>query len=230
MFKKILIANRGEIAVRVLQACRELGVPSLALYQAPDIGSLHVRLADECVRLDSPDGFMDQEAIVQIARRMGADAIHPGYGFLAEHPEFIQAVEAAGIRFIGPPVEVVSATRDKLGALRKARQAGFATVEFSQESYCEADCANQAGASALRAEAGRLGYPLVIKSCSGGRGLGEQLVRSPDELEKAVQRAQAEAQIVFSDRKVYLEKALFPAQQVSVQVLGDGFGELVHLG
>lgn len=230
MFKKILIANRGEIAVRVVQACRELGIPSVALYEAADMGSLHVRLADECVRLESSHGFIDQQAILQIARKMGADAVHPGYGFLAEHPEFIQACDAAGIRFIGPPAEVVRSTRDKLGALRKARQAGFTTVEFSRESYCEEDCAKNPDASSLFSEAEYLGYPLVIKSCSGGRGLGEQLVRSADELKNAVYRAQAEAQIVFSDRKVYLEKAIFPAQQVSVQVLGDGSGRLIHLG
>ncbi|MCA9958066.1 MAG: acetyl-CoA carboxylase biotin carboxylase subunit [Anaerolineales bacterium] len=224
MFKKILIANRGEIAVRIVRTCREMGITAVAMYEAADQQSLHVRLADECVELVSDEGFLDGAAIIELAQRCGADAIHPGYGFLAEDVGFIRACQMAGLAFIGPPVEVVQGVRDKLAALSTVRAAGFATVMSSPISFGVDDLA------ALRAAAGELEYPLVIKSCNGGRGPGERLARSPQQLLRAMQRAQAESRVVFGSQEVYLERAILPAHQVAVQVLGDGQGNLVHLG
>jgi acetyl-CoA carboxylase biotin carboxylase subunit len=224
MFKKILIANRGEIAVRILRACRSLGVATLALYQPDDRGSLHVRLADECVEIKTPQGFLDQDEVLRIALENGADAIHPGYGFLAEREDFIRQCAEAGVTFIGPPASVVAAARQKIQALQRAEAAGFSTPGHSAGLFTSGDL------DALAAETERLGFPLVIKSCRGGRGRGERLVWSPDRLEKAMQAAQSEAQTVYGDRHVYLEKVILPAHQIGVQVMGDGHGNLIHLG
>jgi len=224
MFQKILIANRGEIAVRVIQTCRDIGIPTLALYDPSDRESLHVRLADECVMLESSDSFMDYEAILGIAREYGADAIHPGYGFLAEEQAFILACEEARIKFIGPPASVVNAMCGKIEVLAVARAAGIPTVENSPVSFSADEF------DALREAAESMGYPLIVKSCRGGRGPGERLILSSDRLEDAVRRAQGEAQAVFGDPQVYLEKAIVPAHQVGVQVVGDSHGNLIHLG
>jgi acetyl-CoA carboxylase, biotin carboxylase subunit len=224
MFKKILIANRGEIAARIERTCREMGIQTVALYEKADEGSLHVRLADECVLLGEKGGFVDPDLIVRLAQEKGVDAIHPGYGFWAEEADFIGKCETAGITFIGPPAEVVRPVRNKIAALEYAHRAGFPTTEHSQVTFGETEF------DALRVEAERLGYPLIIKSCRGGRGRGERLVRTAGELERAVHRAQTEAYAVYADRSVYLEKAIQPAHQISVQILADGYGNLVHLG
>lgn len=224
MFKKVLIANRGEIAVRIIRTCRDMGIMTVAIYEPSDISSLHVRLADECVEMASADGFMDANLIVSLAKERGVDAIHPGYGFLAEEMEFILACEAAGIAFIGPSSGVVRAARDKLGALARVRAAGLPTVESSPISFDVMDV------EALRFAADELDYPLVIKSCSGGRGPGERLVRSPEQLARAMHRSQAEARAVFGNQRVYLERAVLPAQQVAVQILADQYGHVIHLG
>ncbi len=224
MFNKILIANRGEIAVRIIRACRELGVATLAVYQPNDRGSLHVRLADEAVSLETPGGFSDGEAILRLAARKGADAIHPGYGFLAEQAGFVRACEAAGIAFIGPPAGVVEATANKISALERAGQAGFSTPPHSRRVFTRPD------PPALFKEAEALGYPLVVKSCWGGRGRGARLVWSAERLERAMRAAQTESQAVYGDRSVYLEKAILPAHQIGVQIVADRHGRRVHLG
>ncbi len=224
MFKKILIANRGEIAVRIIRTCREMGIRTVAVYEPSDRGSLHVRLADECVQLPSHHSFMDPEAIIAVALERGTDAIHPGYGFLAEDADFIRACEAANLALIGPPAEVVAATRFKIGALEKARQAGFPTVAHSPRSYAEDED------EALAAGAAELGYPLVVKSCRGGRGRGERLVSAPDRLAAAVRSARVAARAVYGDSQLFLERALQPAHQIGVQVLADRYGDMIHLG
>jgi len=236
MFRKILVANRGEIAVRILRTCRELGIATVALYQAVDLRSLHLRLADECVLLESSKGFLDQEAVLRIACEKGVDAIHPGYGFLAEREDFIRACNAAGITFIGPPVEVLDVVRSKPEALTRAREAGFPTTSHSAAgiqpggvSTCSSGSMHSA-LDAMRAEAESMGYPLVVKSCRGGRGRGEHLVRSANQLEKIVRRSQAESLVFYGERQVYLEKAIIPAHQIGVQVMGDMYGNLIHLG
>ena len=224
MFKKLLIANRGEIAVRVIQACRELGIASLSLYQPADRGSLHVRLADECVLLETAAGFVDQSEILRLAVQRDADAIHPGYGFLAERPDFIRACAKHGITVISAPAEVVAGVTDKLPALTRAQAAGFATVPHSTRQFEPGEL------SAARAEADRLGYPLKIKAQHGGRGRGETLVPAPEHLDKALAAAFAEAQMFYGDRAVYLEQAPGSARAVSVPVMADGAGRPVHLG
>ncbi len=223
MFKKVLVANRGEIALRIIQTCREMGIETLALYGESDEMSLHVRLADECLLLDTPNGFLDQAEILRLATERGAEAIHPGYGFLAENLEFIHACEDAGIVFIGPPSSVVEQVSSKLAALERVRAAGLPTVETSWKSYAMGDL------TALRGEADRIGYPLVIKSTSGGRGPGERIVNTPEQLEIALRGARTEAQLVYGVGRVYLEKQILAAHQIGVQVLADQFGSTVHV-
>ena len=224
MFKKILIANRGEIGVRVVRTCREMEIESVAIYEAADSGSLHVRLADQCVLLDSAQGFADEGAVLAAAKAKGADAIHPGYGFLAETPDFARACAAAGIAYIGPPPDVIARVRNKIEALDAARAAGFQTVVYSPRSFGPEEF------DELQAEAERMGYPLVIKSCRGGRGRGSRLVRRRENLAQTVRRARAEAQTHYGYERMYLEKAIMAAHQISVQILGDNEGKLVHLG
>jgi acetyl/propionyl-CoA carboxylase alpha subunit len=224
MFKRILIANRGEIAVRIIRTCREMGIESVALYDDSDIDSLHVRLADFCVRLPSPEIFLDETAVLAIAQSQQVDGVHPGYGFLAESASFAQACQDAGIVFIGPPAEVIAAVRQKVAVLGAVRQAGFPTVTNSP------DCLDIHDLPAIVAAAEKIGYPLVIKSCRGGRGRGERLVHKAEQLETAVQRASAESRAVFGSSHIYLERALLPAHQIGVQLLGDQYGSLIHLG
>ena len=230
MFKKVLIANRGEIAVRIIRACRDLGIQSVALFEPSDQGSLHVRFADEVVRLDSSRGYMDHQVVLQAAKDTGADAIHPGYGFLAEDPAFVRACEAAGIVFIGPPSAVVSALRDNLGARERVAAAGYPVPYYLSESFCQGEMKEMEEIKGVQALAEDVGYPLVVKACRGGRGRGTRLVSDPSKLERAVRQAQAEALAVFGDDHVYLERAIMPARHVEVQVMGDQFGSLIHLG
>ena len=224
MFKKILIANRGEIAVRIIRTCRDMGIQTVALYEESDRGSLHVRLADECVQLQSSSGFFDQAAILEIAQTTGAEAIHPGYGFLTERPDFITACTAAGIAFVGPPVDVMLSQHNKIDVLQKIRAAGFDTMNYSLMSFGADDFAE------LRAEADRMGYPLAIKSCIGGRGRGAHIAARAERLERAFQHAQTETQIIYGDQRVYLERVIKPAHLIGVQVLADDHGHFVHLG
>ncbi|MDX1416882.1 MAG: biotin carboxylase N-terminal domain-containing protein [Candidatus Promineifilaceae bacterium] len=224
MFKKILIANRGEIGVRIVRTCREMGIATVALYDISDRGSLHVRLADECVQLDSPKDLSDPQKVIAIAQETGADAVHPGYGFLAEEAEFIRACEEADITFIGPPAEVVETLRTKIETLKIAHAAGFQTPVHSTVSYGDENLAD------IEAEAERLGYPVIIKSCSGGRGRGERLAGSPRQLARAVHQARAVGQAIYGNNQVYLEKAILPAYQVGVQIVADKHGNIIHLG
>lgn len=224
MFKRILIANRGEIAVRVVRTCREMGITTVALYEAADRSSLHVRLADESVQLDSPADFLDADVVLAIARQKEVDAVHPGYGFLAEEASFIRACEAAGIVFIGPPAEVVEPLRNKIDALENVRLAGFPTVKHSASSFSPDDF------DAMLASANSMGYPVIIKSCSGGRGRGARFVASKGEFTEAARQAAVESQAVYGNRRVYLERAILPAYQVGVQVMADRHGNLIHLG
>ncbi|PID85812.1 MAG: biotin carboxylase [Chloroflexi bacterium] len=224
MFEKILIANRGEIATRIIQTCREMGIHTVALYERPDKGSRHVRIADECVLLDAPDGFMNQDAILQIAQDTGAEAIHPGYGYLAEEPEFVHACEAAGVAFVGPNSVILETLRNKIRALAAVRAAGFPVVDYAPIAFDKDDM------GALDAAANLIGYPLIVKSCRGGRSSTERLLRSPQRLKQVVRRAQAEAYAMYGNRRVYLEKAVLPAHQIGVQILGDRQGNIIHLG
>ncbi len=223
-YQRILIANRGEIAVRVERTCRILGIDSIALFTAEDRNSLHVRLADEAIQVAAADVFYDGDAILKIALAVKADAIHPGYGFLAERAEFIYACHAAGIGFIGSPAEIVEAVGDKISVLARAEAAGFPVIRHSRA------CFEDTAIEEMCAEADLLGFPIVVKSCQGGRGRGERLVLRSEQFRQAVSRSQAEAQAVYGTRAIYLEKAILPANQISVQILGDHYGQRVHLG
>ncbi|HEX5691331.1 MAG TPA: biotin carboxylase N-terminal domain-containing protein [Roseiflexaceae bacterium] len=224
MFSKVLIANRGEIAVRIVRACRDMGIVAVALYDAADRGSLHVRLADECVQLRTEYGYMDGPEVLRIAREVGAEAIHPGYGFLAEQPAFIEACEQVGIAFVGPPSATVAALQDKIAVLARAEAAGFRVPRHAQSSFDPADL------EGMRAAAAHLGYPLVIKSQRGGRGRGTRLVRTPEQLAEAVRRAQVESQAVFGHGQLYLEQAVLPSRYLEVSLLRDADGAAIHLG
>jgi acetyl/propionyl-CoA carboxylase alpha subunit len=176
------------------------------------------------VRLISERGYEDQEAIIAHALECGAEAIHPGYGFLAEQAEFARACAAAGLAFIGPRPEVIAAVRDKITTLERVRAARFHTAQHSPATFGIGDL------DGLRAAASALGYPLVIKSCRGGRGRGTRVVRSPEQLDDAARQAQAGAEALFGDAQVYLERAILPSRYVEVQLLGDEHGNLIHLG
>jgi acetyl-CoA carboxylase biotin carboxylase subunit len=224
MFKKILIANRGEIATRIMRTCREMGIDAVALYTRSDRGSLHVRLADEAVLLQSPLRYAAADEILEIAQRSGADAIHPGYGFLAEEADFIERCTQAGIAFIGPPPAVIGAVRNKLDAMAQVQAAGYRVPSFVDlpDDFVAPDEIAQMAA--------QIGYPLIVKSARGGRGRGARVVMQPERLVEYVAAARREAMMIYGDDHVYLERAIAPSHYVAVQVLGDRHGNLVHLG
>ncbi len=220
MFKKVMIANRGEIAVRVARTLREMGSTSVAVYSEVDRASLHVRSADEAYSLGSePRAYLDAEAIVALARKTGCDALHPGYGFLSENAAFAEACSAAGVTFVGPPASAIRAMGSKERARALMAAAGVPIVPGG-------------GASSLqeaRASAARIGYPILVKAADGGGGKGMRLVRTESELEQALERTRSEAEQAFGSGAVYIEKALLKPRHVEVQVLGDQHGNLVHL-
>ncbi len=224
MFKKVLIANRGEIAVRIIRTCRDMGIRTVALYGNSDRDSLHVRLADECMPVTSELRYGDKDEVLALAKQTGADAIHPGYGFLAEEADFAQMCADAGVAFIGPPPQVTARLRNKIDAQEAVNRAGFDTPPHSETSFGAGDFA------LLQAAAADMGYPLVVKSCRGGRGRGERVVNSPDELAHKVDAARREARMIYGDENVYLEQVIAPSHHISVQILADGADNIIHLG
>lgn len=224
MFKKILVANRGEIAVRVIRACRDMGIGTIAVYTESDRDSLHVRLADECLPLHSELRYGDIKEILELALAYGADAIHPGYGFLAERPEFAQACADVGVTFIGPPADVIAALQVKINSMDTAASAGFYVPDHSESSCTPYD------EEALQAAAEDLGFPVVVKACRGGRGRGSRVVYKPEKLLKTVAQASREAAMIYGDSRLYLERAIAPSHYVAVQILADNEGNMVHLG
>ncbi|HWP63260.1 MAG TPA: biotin carboxylase N-terminal domain-containing protein [Candidatus Binatia bacterium] len=229
-FRRILVANRGEIAVRIIRACRELGVETVAVYSDADATALHVRLADAAVRIGPPpptESYLRIEAVVEAALRTGAEAIHPGYGFLSERAAFARAVEAAGLVFVGPPVAAIEALGDKLAARRLARSVGVEPVPGTLEP-APVDAAGDLDALLAAAEA--VGFPLLVKAAAGGGGRGMRRVGEPKDLPAALAAGSAEARSAFGDGSVYLEREIRPARHVEVQLLGDRFGEVVALG
>ena len=225
MFSKILVANRGEIAVRVIRACRELGIATVAVYSDADRESLHVLMADEAVRLGPPspaESYLAIDRLVAAARQTGAQAVHPGYGFLAENATFAEACAAAGLVFVGPPPAAIRAMGDKLAARRVARQARVPMVPGTEEPIADdAEAARTAHA---------VGFPVMIKAAMGGGGKGMRLVREPGELAGALRAARSEAGTAFGDTSVYIERYVDEPRHVEVQVLADGYGDVVHLG
>jgi acetyl-CoA carboxylase biotin carboxylase subunit len=223
-FRKILIANRGEIAVRVIRACRELGIASVAVYSEADRAALHVSRADEAYLLGpapSRESYLRGDRVLELARAAGADAIHPGYGFLAESASFARACEQAGVAFIGPRSETIALMGEKTSARRAAVAAGLPVVPGTLEALADLP--------AIRREAGRLGFPLMLKAAAGGGGKGLRLVQRAEDLEAALARARSEAQSAFGDDAVYLERAIERPRHVEIQVLADHDGNAVHL-
>lgn len=225
MFRKVLVANRGEIAVRVIRACRELGIRTVAVYSEADRDCLHVRLADEAFCIGPPpagESYLNIPNILSTAEVTGAEAIHPGYGFLAENPHFAEICRDAGIAFIGPSPEAMEAMGNKARAREIAQRAGVPIVPGSPGPVRTVD-------EAL-AVADRIGYPLLIKASAGGGGKGMRVVHSREELGRAMATAQREAEAAFGSGEVYLEKYLDEPRHIEVQILADTRGNVVHLG
>ena len=225
MFRKILIANRGEIAVRVLRACHEMGIGAVAVFSEADRGSLHVQLADEAYPIGpaaSRESYLSIEKIIGVARRAGCDALHPGYGFLAENPGIARACAEAGIVFIGPTPEAMERLGSKTAARHVAREAGVPTVPGTLDPIKDE--------AKVRGVARQVGFPLLLKAVAGGGGKGMRVVERAAELEAAWRNAESEALNSFGDGRLYIEKYLPCPRHIEIQILGDNKGNIVYLG
>jgi len=225
MFDKILIANRGEIALRVLRACKELGIPTVAVHSTADADAMHVRFADESVCIGPPaakDSYLNVPSILSACEITGADAVHPGYGFLSENARFAEILAEHGVQFIGPKPEHIRLMGDKIEAKRTARKLGIPVVPGS-----EAGVGSDREATSI---ADGIGYPVLIKAAAGGGGRGMKVAHSAAELPLALSTARAEAKAAFGDDAVYIEKYLERPRHIEIQVLGDGKGGAIHLG
>ena len=224
MFSRVLVANRGEIAVRVIRSLHELGIEAVAIYSTADRDSLHVRMADHAVCVGPPaaaESYLSIPSVVAAAETTGCQAVHPGYGFLAENPAFVTACADTGLVFVGPPPDVMATMGDKIAAKRAMRAAGVPTVPGTEGAT---------SISAARTAADEIGYPVLLKAVAGGGGRGMRLVSAPEELDDAFSAASTEAQAAFGDGGVYLEKAVVPARHVEIQVICDQHGEVLTLG
>jgi acetyl-CoA carboxylase, biotin carboxylase subunit len=225
VFKKILVANRGEIALRVIRAAHELGVEAVAVYSDADRLAPHVLAADEAYPIGPPpsaQSYLRGDALIEVARRAGAEAIHPGYGFLSERAPFIRAVRDAGLTFVGPSPEAVTAMGDKTEARKRMIEAGVPVVPGTAEALADA--------AEARRVAEEVGYPVLLKAAAGGGGKGMRVVRGADEIERAFDAAGNEAQAAFGDRSVYVEKYLEGPRHIEIQLLADRHGNTLHLG
>jgi len=224
MFSKILIANRGEIAVRIIRACKEMGISSVAVFSEADRDALHVALADESYCIGPPtstDSYLNMSAIITAAVTSGAQAIHPGYGFLSENAKFARLCEKCNITFIGPGADVIDRMGDKDSARRTMKEAGVPVIPGTDILENVQDAKKEAKA---------MGYPVLLKARSGGGGKGIRLVEKESEIEHAYNVAKAEAYASFSDGALYMEKFLYPVKHIETQVLCDQFGNAVCLG
>ncbi len=224
MFKKILIANRGEIAVRIIKACKEMNITAVAVYSDADINSLHVREADEAYHIGksaASESYLDYEKIIALAKRINAEAIHPGYGFLSENANFIREVEKAGITFIGPSADTVDLMGEKTSARTLMKKNNVPIVPGTTEPITSLEEAKKI--------AEEIGFPIMIKASAGGGGKGMRKVSKLAELEEAIERAQNESQKAFSSSEVYMEKFIEQPKHIEVQILGDKHGNYIHL-
>lgn len=224
MFTKLLVANRGEIAVRIIRACKEMGIRTVAVYSKADAESIHVALADEAICIGeaaAKDSYLNQERIVSAAIASKAQAIHPGYGFLAENASFANLCKKHGIAFIGPSGDLIARIGDKDAARRLMQQSGVPTIPGTEILE---------DAAAAKAAAEKIGYPVMLKASAGGGGKGIRLVRAPEEIEQAFNTASSEAQQAFGDGRMYMEKYIYPAKHIEVQLLCDDQGNVVCLG
>ncbi|WP_209424884.1 acetyl-CoA carboxylase biotin carboxylase subunit [Pararhodobacter sp. SW119] len=225
MFSKILIANRGEIALRVVRACREMGIASVAVHSTADSDAMHVRMADEAICIgpaSSTDSYLSVPAIISACEITGAEAIHPGYGFLSENANFVQIVEDHGLTFIGPRAEHIRIMGDKITAKETMRKLGVPCVPGSEGGVPDLESARRVAAE--------IGYPVIVKATAGGGGRGMKLARSAEELDNAFGGARREAKAAFGNDEVYIEKYLGRPRHIEIQVFGDGKGNAVHLG
>jgi acetyl-CoA carboxylase biotin carboxylase subunit len=223
MFEKILIANRGEIAVRVIRACREMGIQTVAIYSDVDRDALHVRFADEAYPCGPPparDSYLVMERVIEIARKSGADAIHPGYGFLAENGDFSDLCVKEGVAFIGPTGDVIRSMGDKVTARRRMEAAGVSIVPGTTEALSDEQVVEFAR---------EIGLPVMVKASAGGGGKGMRLVRAEGELENALARARGEARASFGDDSLYVEKYVEQPRHIEIQILADTHGNVIHL-
>ncbi|MDH3571335.1 MAG: ATP-grasp domain-containing protein, partial [Gemmatimonadota bacterium] len=225
MLNRVLVANRGEIALRIVRACHEEGIEAVAVYSEADRIAPHVKAADAAVELGPPpakDSYLNVERILAAAQRTGADAIHPGYGFLAERAHFAEAVEQAGLVFVGPPSSAIRMMGEKTEARRRMAAAGVPIVPGTTELLRDADAAVEAARG--------VGYPVLLKAAAGGGGKGMRVARTPDEVRKGFGQASSEATTAFGDGSVYLEKFVERPRHIEIQVLADSFGAVTHFG
>ena len=224
-FKKVLIANRGEIAVRVIRACREMDIGTVAVYSEVDRTAEHVLMADEAYAIGpapSTESYLRIDKLMEVARKSGAEALHPGYGFLAENPALARACDEAGVVFIGPPAAAMELMGSKTEARRTAERVGAPIVPGAPEAL--------ASAEEVKKQAGEWGYPVLLKAVAGGGGKGMRVIRSEEQLEGAWRDARSEAQNAFGDASLYVEKYLERPRHIEIQILGDRHGNLIHLG
>lgn len=225
MFKKVLIANRGEIAVRIIRACRELGLHTVAVYSTADKNALHAKIADEAVCIGpapSKDSYLNMKAIISACEVTGADAIHPGFGFLSENAHFARMCGKCGIKFIGPRPESIEMLGDKAQAKETMKAAGVPVIEGSDGAVNNIDYAFDL--------AGKIGYPVMVKASAGGGGRGIRIVRSEDELEAQITAAKQEALACFGNDEIYIEKFIENPKHIEIQILADEWGNVIHLG
>ncbi|UCC75933.1 MAG: ATP-grasp domain-containing protein, partial [Anaerolineales bacterium] len=225
MFKKVLVANRGEIAVRVLRACKDLGLATVAVYSDADRGALHVRYADEAYCIGAAparESYLRMERIIEVAKKADVDAIHPGYGFLGENPEFARACEAADVIFVGPTAATLELVGNKIAARRLMADSGIPVFAGSGEQWSEDKGLVETGQ--------RIGFPLLVKAAAGGGGKGMRIVRSAEKLADAVALASREAEASFGDGTVYLERLIEGVRHIEFQIVADEHGSAIHLG
>ena len=224
MFRKVLIANRGEVAIRVIRSCQERGIGTVGIFSDADRAALHVRYVDEAYRVGGPassDSYLRIDRIVDVARRAGVDAVHPGYGFLAENAEFAAAVQDAGLTFIGPGPDAIATMGDKVQARRAIQGSDVPVLPGTGGGLADA---------ALKAAAAEIGFPLMIKAAAGGGGKGMRIVQAPAEFDSALATARRESQSSFGNDDVYLEKYVARSRHIEIQILADSFGRTIHLG
>ena len=223
MFSSVLIANRGEIACRVIRTCRKLGVEAVAVYSDADAKALHVQMADRAINIGgapAAESYLNVRALIKAAKKAKAEAVHPGYGFLSENPAFVGAVEQAGLAFIGPSAAVIEQMGDKVMARKLAKEAGVPVIPGTEGEIADDEAP---------AAAEEIGFPLMIKAADGGGGMGIRIVREPAELAGALERARSQAQGAFGSSRVYIERRIENGSHVEVQVVGDGRGNAIHL-
>src|SRR5215472_5132815 len=225
MFRKILIANRGEIACRVIRTARRMGIATVAVYSDADAEALHVRMADETVRVGPPpaaESYLNIERIVDACRESRAEAVHPGYGFLSENPRFARALARADVTFIGPPARAIAAMGDKVESKRLAREAGVSSIPGHLDVVPDADTAVVVARG--------IGYPVMLKASAGGGGKGMRIATSDAEVQDGFRSAASEAKSSFADDRIFIEKYIEEPRHIEIQVLGDNHGNIIYLG